>query len=65
MSGGPRSGVYTADETAAKFGVSPWLVYTSVRRGDFPIRPIRIGRRLVWSKTAVDDLLGSNEEAGR
>ena len=65
MSATVSSAVYTAEETAAKFGVSPWLVYTSVRRGDFPVPPIKIGRRLAWPRAAVDERLGLGEEAGR
>ena len=50
--------VYTADEVAGLLGVSPWAVYESVRRGDCPVAPIRVGRRLVWPRAAVDRLLG-------
>lgn len=49
---------YTADEFAALLGVSLWSLYESVRRGDPPIPPIRVGRRLVWPRSAVNALLG-------
>ncbi|MST31626.1 helix-turn-helix domain-containing protein [Acidimicrobiaceae bacterium USS-CC1] len=42
---------------AELLGVSTWAVYESVRRGEPPIPPIRVGRRLVWPKAAVDRLL--------
>ncbi len=48
----------TATELAALLGGSTWSIYQSVRRGDCPVPPIRLGRRLLWSKAAVDALLG-------
>ena len=52
---------YRAEQVAQHLGVSIWAVYESVRRGDCPVSPIKIGRRLVWSKAAVDRLLGLEE----
>lgn len=49
---------YCTAEVAQLLGVSEWSLYQSVRRGDPPITPIRVGRRLVWPKAAVDRLLG-------
>ena len=49
---------YTAEEFAAKLGVSTWAIYEAARRGDCPVLPIRLGRRLVWSCTRVNRLLG-------
>lgn len=48
----------TAEELADLLGVSTWALYQAVRRGDCPVPPIRIGRRLVWSRVAVERLLG-------
>ena len=48
----------TTEEFAELLGVSTWALYESVRRGDPPIEPIRVGRRLVWSRAKVDALLG-------
>lgn len=53
---------YTAEEFAALLGVSLWSLYESVRRGDPPIPPIRVGRRLVWPRSAVNTLLGLEVE---
>lgn len=58
---GTTPAVYTAGVLAAKFGVSKWLIYDTVRRGDFPVAPIKIGHRLVWPKAAIDRLLGLDE----
>jgi predicted DNA-binding transcriptional regulator AlpA len=52
------SATYTAEELAGRLGVSSWAVYESVRRGDCPVEPIRVGRRLVWPRAVVDRLLG-------
>lgn len=50
---------YSADEVARMFGVSSWTLYRAVKDDTCPVRPIRIGkRRLVWSRSAVDRLLG-------
>lgn len=51
----------TVPELAAVLGVSPWSVYESVRRGDCPVVPVRVGRRVVFSRAAVDRLLGVEE----
>ncbi len=49
---------FTATQFADLLGVSEWSVYESVRRGDCPVAPIRVGRRLVWARSAVEQLLG-------
>jgi predicted DNA-binding transcriptional regulator AlpA len=48
----------TAEELAGVLGVSTWSVYESVKRGDCPVEPIRVGRRLVWPRACVERLLG-------
>jgi predicted DNA-binding transcriptional regulator AlpA len=54
-----RTATYSAEQFADLLGVSPWSIYQSVKSGTCPIDPIRVGqRRLVWSKAAVDRLLG-------
>jgi predicted DNA-binding transcriptional regulator AlpA len=47
----------TTKELADLLGVSDWALYESVRRGNPPIEPIRVGQRLVWSRVKVDELL--------
>lgn len=54
---------YTAPEVAERLGCSLWLLYDLVKRGECPVEPIRLGRRLVWSRPVVDRLLGP-EDAG-
>ena len=52
------SSTLTAEELAAALGVSTWTVYEAVKRGDCPVEPIRIGRRLLWPRARVEQLLG-------
>lgn len=54
---------YTAEEFFGLLGVSNWAGYESVRRGDCPIPPIKVGRRLVWPRASVDRLLGIDQSA--
>jgi predicted transcriptional regulator len=51
----------TVDELAALLGVSAWSVYLSGRRGHSPVRPIRAGRRVLFAKGAVEQVLGALE----
>lgn len=48
----------TTEEFAEQLGVSAWSLYQAVRRGDPPIPPVRVGRRLLWPRASVDALLG-------
>jgi excisionase family DNA binding protein len=58
------SATYTAEELAELLGVSAWSVYASVKSGGCPIEPIRVGRRMVWPRSAVDRLLGLEGDDG-
>jgi excisionase family DNA binding protein len=49
---------YTADELAERLGVSSWAVYQAVRAGSPPVPVIRVGRRVLFARAAVDRLLG-------
>lgn len=55
------SATYSAAQFAELLGVSTWAVYESVKRDECPIRPISLGRRLVWPKTPVHRMLGIDE----
>jgi predicted DNA-binding transcriptional regulator AlpA len=71
MAGEPRNraerrhpDVMRAAEVAAAWGCSEWLVYKMAREGSCPVPPIHLGRKLVWSRVAVDRLLaGAATEA--
>ena len=47
----------TVPEVAGLLGCSAWAVYQSVRRGDFPVQAIRVGRKILFSAAAVNQLL--------
>jgi excisionase family DNA binding protein len=49
---------YTVEELAELLRVSEWSLYSSVRGGTSPVPAIRVGRRIVFAKAAVDHLLG-------
>ncbi len=49
---------YTTAELAEQLAVSEWSIYQAVKRGDCPVPPIKVGRRIVFAKVAVDRLLG-------
>ena len=55
---------YSAEQVAGLLGVSKGTLYHAVRTGDAPLPPIRVGKRLVWSRAAVDRLLGLETDAG-
>lgn len=46
---------YNADEVKAALGLSLSGVYEAARKGDLP--SVRIGRRLIFPKAAIDRLL--------
>ena len=56
---------YTAAEVAELLGVSTWSIYAAVKEGNCPVAPIKVGRRLVWPKAAVDRLLGLDDQPER
>lgn len=59
MPGSVVSATLTADEFAELLGVSRDSIYDACRRGDCPVEPIRVGRRLVWPRARVEELLGT------
>ncbi len=54
---------YKATEVADKLGISLDTLYASVKTGACPVQPIRVGRRILWAKTRVDELLGESGES--
>lgn len=51
-----------AAELAEALGVSTWTIYQSIKDDSCPLPVIRIGRRLVFSRAALQDLLGAGVE---
>ena len=52
--------VYTVAQVAKMFGINRNLAYELARRGELPA--IRLGKRLVCPKQAIDRLLGQGSE---
>lgn len=52
----------TVDETAERLGISRNGAYDAIRRGELPA--LRIGRRLVVPRAALDRLLTGAAERG-
>lgn len=53
----------TVTEAARQLGISRSFAYQAIARGDFPVPVIRIGGRVVVSRTALDRYLDG--EIGR
>jgi excisionase family DNA binding protein len=52
---------HTAAEAAHALGISRNSIYELLRRGE--LRSVRLGRRLVIPRSAVDELVGAREPA--
>ena len=51
----------TPREVAEMLGVHPNTVYRAVEAGEFPIVPIRIGRKLLFATSQVERLLDAHQ----
>lgn len=58
-----RPKVLTARETFAMFKVSENTGYGLVARGEFPVRPIRVGRQIRFSEAEVNRILGGERDS--
>jgi excisionase family DNA binding protein len=55
---GVKRATLTTEELAKALGISRNKAYEMVRTGDVPIPPIRLGRRIVFSRAALETFLG-------
>jgi excisionase family DNA binding protein len=55
-------GTLTVPEAAELLGVHKLTAYDAIRRGDFPVPVIKVGRRYVVPVAALDRLLSGREE---
>jgi excisionase family DNA binding protein len=51
---------FTTAEAAKFLGVSTDALYESVRNGEAPVEPLRIGRAMRWPVKRLMDLVGSD-----
>jgi excisionase family DNA binding protein len=49
---------------AARLGVHRLTVYELIRRGEFPVPVIRIGRKILIQKAGLDEMLGETGDPG-
>ena len=49
----------TIKETAASLGISDWMVYEMVKRGE--IKTIRVGKRILVPVSALDQFVAENQ----
>ena len=54
---------YSVEETARRLGVGRSSAYEAIRRGELPI--IRVGRRLLVSRVALERMLEGETLAGQ
>ncbi len=54
----PVKQTFTVAEAAAMLGISPWQAYELIKRGDFPVRTLKLGRRVVVPRQPLLDVLG-------
>lgn len=52
-----KPAVYSAQELAQLAGVSPWSIYAAVKDGTCPFPFVRVGKRIVFPRGAVDRIL--------
>ena len=57
------SGTYTVAQAAERLGIGRDLAYDLVRRDEFPSAVIKLGRRVLVVKAALDRLLSGQEAA--
>lgn len=49
-------GMVDAERIAAVFGLEPETVARGARKGTFPPAALRIGRKLFWPESVIDEL---------
>jgi len=59
-----KSFTMTIEEAAKAFGISRGLAYSLARRDALPVPTLKIGRRLLVSRIAVDAVLSRLKEDG-
>jgi len=59
---GTSRATLTIEETAAQLGISRSSAYEAARRGQLGVPVIRIGRRLLVPRAALERLLGRSVE---
>lgn len=53
----PEAETISVEEAAQRLGIGRALAYDLVKRNEFPVPVIRLGRRIVIARRAIDKLL--------
>ena len=53
----------TVPEAAELLGISSWQAYALIKRGEFPVAPLRLGRAIRIPRAPLERLLGLTETA--
>ena len=56
----PQRDTLTVSEAAERLGIHRLTAYSAIRRGGFPVDVIKVGRRLVVPRVALDRLLNGD-----
>lgn len=60
---GSPDDLLTAEQVAALVGMSPGALRRAAERGRFPVKPVRLGRRLRWRRGDLLGLLDGHQQA--
>ena len=60
MNGSDLRQTLTIDEAVRLLGISRNSGYEAVRRGDFPVKVIRVGSRILVPRAALEELLNAS-----
>ena len=60
----PVKRTYTVKEAAVLLRVTTDLIYSLIRRQEFPVPILRLGKRVVINKSALDEMLNTNGHEG-
>jgi predicted DNA-binding transcriptional regulator AlpA len=55
------SELYNTDDVIVKFSITKRTLSDWIKQGKFP-PPLRIGRRLLWKRKTIDDLIDELEK---
>lgn len=57
-----KAATLTVRQFADLLGVSDWALREAVKRGEAPVPPLHVGRRIVFPRQQVEQLLGPLDE---
>jgi excisionase family DNA binding protein len=55
-------GTYTMTEAARRLGISRTMAYDLARRGEFPVRVLQVGERMLVPRTLLERYIGGDPD---